>query len=112
MTEIELTQEQKDIIIRTWNDRKENPPSLQELTQIVFSEIPNIDGRSVYGKCVKKFLASRDLKVKTKSEYTPKDRVVLSDEQKDYIVNNAAMMTATDWPTRCPTQVLRQLVSA
>jgi hypothetical protein len=96
MIETELTQEQKDIIIRTWNDRKENPPSLQELTQIVFSEIPNIDGRSVYGKCVKKFLASRDLKVKTKSEYTPKDRVVLSDEQKDYIVNNAAMMTATE----------------
>ena len=38
MTEIELTQEQKDTIIRTWNDRKENPPSLQELTQIVFPD--------------------------------------------------------------------------
>ena len=63
MTEIELTQEQKDTIIRTWNDRKENPPSLQELTQIVFPDNPNIDGRSVYGKSVKKFLASRDLSV-------------------------------------------------
>lgn len=96
MTDIELTQEQKDIIILTWNDRKDNPPSLQELTQIVFPEIPNIDGRSKYGKSVKNFLASRDLKVKTKSEYTPKDRIPLSQEQKDYIVNNAAMMTPVD----------------
>ena len=96
MTEIELTQQQKDLIITTWNDRKENPPSLQELTQIVFPEIPNIDGRSKHGKAVKNFLASRDLKVKTKSEYTPKDRLPLSDEQKDYIVNNAAVMSATE----------------
>ena len=50
MTEIELTQEQKDIIISTWNSRKEDPPGLQELTQIVFPDIPNLDGRSKYGK--------------------------------------------------------------
>ena len=96
MTEIELSQEQKDIIISTWNSRKDDPPSLQELTQIAFPDTPNVDGRSKHGKAVKNFLASRDLKVKTKSEYTPKDRLPLSEEQKDFITNNAAMMTATE----------------
>jgi len=96
MNEIDLSQEQKDLIIKTWNDRKDNPPSLQELTQIVFPDIPNIDGRSKYGKAVKNFLASRELKVKTKSEYTPKDRIDFTQEQKDYITNNASSMSAVD----------------
>jgi hypothetical protein len=96
MTEVELTQDQKDLIIKTWNEQKDNPPSLQELTQITFPGVPNIDGRSKYGKAVKNFLASRELKVKTKSEYTPKDRIEFTQEQKDYIVNNAAMMSAVD----------------
>jgi len=96
MNDIDLTQEQKDLIIKTWNDRKDNPPSLQELTQIAFPDIPNVDGRSKQGKAVKNFLASRELKVKTKSEYTPKDRIDFTQDQKDYIVNNAAMMTAVD----------------
>jgi len=96
MNEPALTEDQQALIIKTWNDKKENPPSLQELTQLAFPEIANIDGRSVYGKSVKKFLASRDLKVKTKSEYTPKDRVEFTQEQKDFITNNASMMTAVD----------------
>jgi hypothetical protein len=96
MNEPTLNDEQQALIIKIWNDNKENPPSLQELTQKVFPDIPNIDGRSLYGKAVKKFLASRDLKVKTKSEYTPKDRVEFTQEQKDFITNNATMMTPVD----------------
>ena len=96
MNEPVLNEDQQNLIINTWNEKKENPPSLQELTQLVFPQIPNIDGRSLYGKAVKKFLASRDLKVKTKSEYTPKDRTEFTQEQKDFITNNAAMMTAVD----------------
>jgi len=96
MNEPVLNEDQQALIINTWNEKKENPPSLQELTQLVFPQIPNIDGRSLYGKAVKKFLASRDLKVKTKSEYTPKDRTEFTQEQKDFITNNAAMMTAVD----------------
>lgn len=96
MNEPTLNENQQALIIKTWNEKKENPPSLQELTQLVFPEIPNIDGRSVYGKAVKKFLASRDLKVKTKSEYTPKDRIEFTQEQKDFITNNASMMTPVD----------------
>ena len=96
MTEITLTQEQQDQIILTWNDNKENPPSLHDLTKKVFSDIPDLDGRSVYGKAIKKFLASRDLKIKTKSEYTPKARVEFSQDQKDYITNNASTMSAVE----------------
>jgi hypothetical protein len=93
MNDIELTDEQKLLIIKTWNDNKENPPSLQELTQIAFPDVPNIDGRSKYGKAVKNFLASRELKVKTKSEYTPKDRLEFTQEQKDFISSHAATMS-------------------
>ena len=96
MNEYTLSEEQQQLIIKTWNDNKENPPSLQELTQKVFPDIPNIDGRSVYGKAVKKFLASRDLKVRTKSEYTPKDRVQFSQEQKDFISDKAAVMSPVE----------------
>ena len=96
MNEPVLNEDQQNLIINTWNEKKENPPSLQELTQLVFPEIPNIDGRSLYGKAVKKFLASRDLKVKTKSEYTPKDRTEFTQEQKDFLTNNANLMTPVD----------------
>ena len=91
MTQPILTKDQEDLVIQIWNDNKDNPPSLQDLTQKVFPEIPNVDGRSVYGKAVKVFLASRSLNVKTKSQYTPKTRVDFSQDQKDYISNNASL---------------------
>jgi len=101
MNQITLSQEQQDLIIKIWNDNKDNPPSLHELTQKVFSDVPNVDGRSVYGKAVKNFLASRSLNVKTKSQYTPKNRVDFSQDQKDFITNNAALMT--------PVEIAREL---
>lgn len=96
MTQPILTKDQEDLVIQIWNDNKDNPPSLQDLTQKVFPEIPNVDGRSVYGKAVKVFLASRSLNVKTKSQYTPKTRVDFSQDQKDYISNNASLMSAVE----------------
>jgi len=96
MNEITLSQDQQDLIINTWNSRKDNPPSLQELTQIIFPDVPDIDGRSKYGKAVKNFIASREIKIKTKSEYTPKDRIDFTQDQKDYITNNASSMTPVD----------------
>lgn len=103
MSQITLTQDQQDLIVKIWNDNKENPPSLQDLTQKIFPEIPNLDGRSVYGKAVKNFLASRSLKVKTKSEYTPKNRIDFTQDQKDYISNNASLMS--------PVEISRELFS-
>lgn len=96
MTQPILTKDQEDLVIQIWNDNKDNPPSLQDLTQKVFPEIANVDGRSVYGKAVKVFLASRSLNVKTKSQYTPKTRVDFSQDQKDYISNNASLMSAVE----------------
>jgi len=101
MNQITLTQDQQDLIIKIWNDNKENPPSLQDLTQKIFPEIPNLDGRSIYGKAVKNFLASRSLKIKTKSEYTPKNRIDFTQDQKDYITNNASLMS--------PVEIAREL---
>lgn len=101
MNQITLTQDQQDFIIKIWNENKDDPPSLQDLTQKVFPEIPNLDGRSVYGKAVKNFLASRSLNVKTKSQYTPKNRVDFTQDQKDYISNNASLMT--------PVEIAREL---
>jgi hypothetical protein len=96
MTQPILTKDQEDLVIQLWNDNKDNPPSLQDLTQKVFPEIANVDGRSVYGKAVKVFLASRSLNVKTKSQYTPKTRADFSQDQKDYICNNASLMSAVE----------------
>jgi hypothetical protein len=103
MNQITLNQDQQDLIIKIWNDNKENPPSLQDLTQKIFPEIPNLDGRSIYGKAVKNFLASRSLKIKTKSEYTPKNRIDFTQDQKDYISNNASLMS--------PVEIARELFS-
>jgi hypothetical protein len=96
MNQPTLTKEQEDLIIQIWNANKDNPPSLQELTQKVFPDVPNVDGRSVYGKAVKIFLASRSLNVKTKSQYTPKNRIDFTQDQKDYISNNASLMSAVE----------------
>ena len=35
MTQPILTKDQEDLVIQIWNDNKDNPPSLQELTQKV-----------------------------------------------------------------------------
>lgn len=95
-SEITLNQDQQNLIIKIWNNDRENPPDLLDLTRMIFPEVPDIDGRSSYGKAVKKFLASRSLKVITKSAYVPMGRKEFSQDQKDYIVKHAASMTSVD----------------
>jgi hypothetical protein len=96
MKKATLTPEQEDLIISLWNENEKEPLSLQELTCKIFPDIPKIDGRSIYGKAVKQFLASRDLKVKTRSKYNAKKRLELTDEQKDFISNNIGLMTSVE----------------
>jgi len=89
-----LSEEQKKKIIELWNSRPENPPSLLEIIREAFPD-KEIDGRSKEGRAVKRFLATRKIKAKGAHEYTPKD-VSLSEEQKEYITNNAYTMRAVE----------------
>jgi len=90
-----LTEEQQLKLLNEWNNRPENPPSLNELVKIAFGR-DDLDGRSKEGKAVKNFLASRQIKPKKSHEYTPKGLIELDAEQKEYIANNCATMTGLE----------------
>jgi hypothetical protein len=87
-----LSKEQQLKLLKEWNDRPNNPPSLNELVKIAFSR-EDLDGRSKEGKAVKNFLASRQIKPKKSHEYQAKGLIELSPEQKEYISNNCHTMT-------------------
>jgi hypothetical protein len=84
MVEIQLTDEQWKKVVDEWNSRPTNPPSLMELTKLAFGR-NDLDGRSVEGKAIRKKMAEANLKVITKTDYTPKGETILSDEQKEII---------------------------
>ncbi len=88
---IKLTKEQKSKIVKIWNSRKENPPSIEELIIEVFGI--ESDGRSEEGIAIREFLAEKSAEV-----IKPKEKKIieLSEEQKEYIRNNHDKMTATE----------------
>ena len=90
---MKLNKEQGDAIIKAWNDSEGEPPSLQDLTKLLFPDQDSIDGRSKEGRAIKQFLASRDLKPKTTSVYSKKERADLTSDQKEFINNNFTLMT-------------------
>ena len=90
-----LTEEQKLKLLKEWNDRPSNPPSLAELVKIAFDR-NDLDGRSKEGKAVKQFLASRQIKPKKSHEYEAKGLLELTIEQKEYISNNCHTMTGLE----------------
>lgn len=92
---MELTPEQQQQILDKWNATPNNPPSLKELTQVVFGG--DFDGRSEEGKVIKGFLATRNLRAKATSDRENKlDKFELTNEHKLYIVNNIATNTPLD----------------
>ena len=95
MSLIKLTEEQKRNILNEWETRESNPPSLLELIKIAYPDQPYLDGRSKEGKTVKAFLATREIKALASHEYQPK-KTKLTDEQKEFIVNNFGMMSAVE----------------
>ena len=94
MTNIELTDDQKKKILEEWNTRPSNPPSLVELTKLIFGE--GFDGRSQEGKAIKNYLASRQIIPKKSHEYEPKGLIDLTEDQKEYISNNCSTMTSVE----------------
>jgi len=90
-----LTEEQQLKLLKEWNDRPENPPSLAELVKIAFDR-DDLDGRSKEGKAVKQFLASRQIKPKKSHEYEAKGLLELTLDQKEYISNNCHTMTGLE----------------
>lgn len=96
-SEIVLTQKQKDIIIEVWNNRKEIPPSIEDLTFLAFDV--KYDVRSKPALAIRKFLASRPTQKELKeisdkpfvSEILPKgikkEEIELTDDQKEFICN-------------------------
>ena len=79
-----LTEEQQLKLLKEWNDRPNNPPSLAELVKLAFDR-DDLDGRSKEGKAVKQFLASRQIKPKKSHEYEAKGLIELTVEQKEYL---------------------------
>jgi hypothetical protein len=65
--EAELTEEQKQKIVEIWRAApKDNPPSILELTRIIFPHAI-LDGRSREGKLIRDFLASFGVKPPTQA---------------------------------------------
>ena len=91
-----LSSEQQILILEEWNrrgvDHPDGPPSLSELIKIAFPDIENADGRTKEGRIVKEFLSSRNMTARSLHDYVPKEKIELTEEHKEYIVNNAGMM--------------------
>jgi hypothetical protein len=90
-----LTEEQQLKLLKEWNDRPSNPPSLAELVKLAFGR-DDLDGRSKEGKAVKQFLASRQIKPRKSHEYEAKGLIELTLEQKEYVTNNCHTMTGLE----------------
>jgi len=94
--EIKLTSEQEQKILNEWNRRPTDPPSLQDLIKAAFGSEINSDGRSIYAKAVRAFLASRKMATRSQAFYKPKGVIELSPEQKEYVINNSPNMSYTE----------------
>ena len=100
--EIILTPEQEKLLLDFWNKDPANPPSIKALTQELVKTIPELvgtiqDGRTPLGRAVKKSLARFNIKPQTADEYSKKtDKIILTDEQQQLIVNNVSTQTAVE----------------
>ncbi|RTL02095.1 MAG: hypothetical protein EKK57_02795 [Proteobacteria bacterium] len=80
---VELSDKQKLKIVQFWNTSGEDNLSIDELCMTTFNQ--KFDARSKPVLAIKKYLASKNLKTTLKA---PKKEIELTDEQKEYIINN------------------------
>ena len=90
----ELPDEVKELILREWDSRPENPPSLKEMIELAFPN-RNLDGRTKEGRLVKAFLSSKKIQARSLHDYQPK-KIELSEAQKEYVRNNFTMMSCVE----------------
>jgi hypothetical protein len=91
----ELSLEQRHLnALQLWQDRGEqNPPSLSELIAVAYPERDDIDGRSKEARELKIYLAQHGVAADGAHVYHAKS-IELSDDQKEFIENNASLMSA------------------
>jgi len=89
-----LSKEQEDKILKLWESKPNDPPSLLEIIKEAFPD-KKVDGRSKEGRMVKEFLSTKQIKARGAHEYQLKD-VALTEEQKEYITNNVYTMKAVE----------------
>jgi len=93
---MELTPEQEAEALMIWNLTPSNPPSIDIMVKRIFKN-EELDGRCNEAKSIKRCLAKHNLVAPTKTTYEPKtDSFLLTDEQKEFIRNNAQMMTSNE----------------
>lgn len=95
--DITLTVEQQEKILSQWSS-DEDAPSLKKMVEDTFPDIAEDlkDGRSKYGRCLKAFLTSLDLKARPAQEYVVKGFLELTENQKNYIRDNVGSQRPLD----------------
>lgn len=90
--DIEVNDEQKLAVLKFWEESAD-PPPISELVKKAWPEATKdmLDGRSLYSKAIKLLLTSHNLPLDKSS--TPQPRIIiLTDQQKEYIVNHCRTM--------------------
>lgn len=91
--DITLSPNQQSLILEEWNKKtSDSPPSLNDLIRVIFPEITNADGRTKEGKAIRAFLSSKSISARSLHDYVPKEKIELTEEQREYIVNNVKTM--------------------
>ena len=95
----DITKEQRhQAAVDLWREREaanETPPSLQEVMAVSYPDKPDLDGRSKEARELKSFLAELEIEPDGAHVYHPKEIEPLTDEHKEFIINNAKVMGGT-----------------